>query len=287
MKNLKNKLIIGTLGIISLSMITNTVFAVTGKAKGSVRIREQANTSSEVISLASDGEKVEVLAEENEWYKVKFENKTGYMSKDYVILEGELAVNTSTEVTNNEPNQPAENIQPEEQPPIVTNETPNETEKEPENTKSLVGTQITTKKEISIRGLPHFFSNSISNISKNVKLEVIQELNKWVKVTDGNVTGWVLKVSVDEDLKDETPNTGETVPVSTNPVDTDKNEPLKTGYINSERVNIRKAPDGEAIDVALKGDKAEILEETGDWYKVNINGRESGYIAKRLVNINN
>ena len=76
MRNLKNKVIIGTLGIIGMTMISSSVVAVTGKSKGSVRVREQANSTSEVISLVSDGEKVEVLEEENGWYKVRFENKT-------------------------------------------------------------------------------------------------------------------------------------------------------------------------------------------------------------------
>ena len=63
---------IATLLFINISFAANTGKVVVETAK----LREQANADSKVLELASLGEEVEILNEEEDWYKVKYKNIT-------------------------------------------------------------------------------------------------------------------------------------------------------------------------------------------------------------------
>ena len=68
-----------------LIFFAGSVLAATGRVTGNnVRIRAKASSNSEEKSVATKNEKVEILGEEGDWYYIKFENVTGYMSKDYI-----------------------------------------------------------------------------------------------------------------------------------------------------------------------------------------------------------
>ena len=83
---------IASLLFINISFAANTGKIVVETAK----LREQANIDSKVLELASQGEEVEILNEEDtEWYKVKYKKITGYIRKDLIELENKQAANTT------------------------------------------------------------------------------------------------------------------------------------------------------------------------------------------------
>jgi uncharacterized protein YgiM (DUF1202 family) len=55
-----------------------------------LRVREEASTDSEILSLVGQGEDLTVIGEENGWYKVEVDNEEGYISGDYVTLSEKL-----------------------------------------------------------------------------------------------------------------------------------------------------------------------------------------------------
>ena len=65
---------------INMSFATNTGKITTETA----RLREKPETDSKVLELASLGDEVEILEEDNGWYKVKFKNIQGYIRTDLV-----------------------------------------------------------------------------------------------------------------------------------------------------------------------------------------------------------
>ena len=85
-----------------LAMTTGIAFASFGTAvvtSGPLRLREESNTSSDVLGMAPTGTEVELLSDaENGWYKVNFNGKVGYMSADYleVLSTGSSEVKTGT-----------------------------------------------------------------------------------------------------------------------------------------------------------------------------------------------
>lgn len=122
------------------TLISNISLAATGTVTGGeVNIRERADSKALEVSVAKKGEKVEVIGEEGNWYHIKFENVTGYISKDYVDTD----YAGSTEAPQ-EPETPVENpptletpseTKPEDNPPVENS--PEQNEQEPENNSNV------------------------------------------------------------------------------------------------------------------------------------------------------
>jgi len=308
------KKILGVLGtgFIGLTFLCNSVIATSGTVTGtSVRIREEASSSSEVISVATQGEKVNVISEEDGWYKVEFENVTGYISKDYVNTDFSETSNSNNETNtnfspndtnttseNNDNNEQPSNDKPEENNSSENNNSQSQNQM-PQTTSGNIGTKVSIITDAGVRRLPVFSSNVTSNISKGTEVIIQDELNNWIKVTDNTTTGWILKVNAFEStnssltgndnnsIQTSSPETQEpsTTPNVITEDDFIEAEAGKTGRINSDNARLREEPDGEVIDIANINSKVEILGEEGDWYKINIGDNKGCYIAKRLITL--
>ncbi len=68
------------------------------KCSTTVNFRSQPNTSSSVIASLKNGQKVSVIGVSGGWYKVTVNGKTGYISPDYLTINGGAASNQSSAV---------------------------------------------------------------------------------------------------------------------------------------------------------------------------------------------
>lgn len=57
-------------------------------------------------------------------------------------------------------------------------------------------TEFDLEETASLRNKPNFSSKIIGTIEKGTHVQVLVELNKWVKITDGTNEGWVVKQNV-------------------------------------------------------------------------------------------
>ena len=57
----------------------------------SLKVRAEANTDSEVITLVPNGERLEVIEVEGDWVKVGLDDQEGYVSAEYVEVSSELS----------------------------------------------------------------------------------------------------------------------------------------------------------------------------------------------------
>lgn len=205
--------------IIIFSIISNAVMAETGVITSTtVRLREEPNTTSDTLMLIGEDAEVEVLGEENGWYRVEYDGVTGYISSDYVSVEGESSSsnegssgteNTATAVPNNSVEELPDNTQVVENT-TGSNENNNsgtdevETPETPENTGSGDITTPTTNEETefdlannaNLRTIPSFTSSVTGTISSGTRVTVLDSLNNWVKITDGTNSGWVIRQNV-------------------------------------------------------------------------------------------
>ena len=79
-----------TAGLVLASMCIVPALAVTGTVNtgsSTLRVRSEANTESPVLDKLSHGTKVDVLSTSNGWYKISYEELTGYVSSDYLVLD--------------------------------------------------------------------------------------------------------------------------------------------------------------------------------------------------------
>ena len=301
--------------VVMLILLTSSVLATTGTVTGStVRIREKADSKSPEVSAATKGEKVEIIGEEGNWYKVKFEKITGYISKDYVDTDYSSGSSTSTTTTTQESEASNEIVQePEPETPVETtqeSEKVGETEEitqeqeNPTETQTNVTATIKTrdysenqtvnfKNDTTLRYLPNFSSRSQGTVSSDSTYIIKASLNNWVKVSNDTNSGWVLKNTI------EVSSTDNVVPEDNSSQNNDKDSSDNTtsdtstdvtqtskGKVNVDSARIRKSPDGDVLDSLSKGTEVTILAEEDGWYKISTEKYDSCYIAKRLITEN-
>ena len=200
--NIKSIIFMAIIAMASLLFINISFAANTGKViVETAKLREQANTDSKVLELASQGDEVEILSEENEWYKIKYKNITGYLRKDLVQVDNKEAANT-TNNKNETTNEASENTNEN----TITNTTENNvtsentaTEKKDEQneTEIVKNEKYKIVENIKIKVIPLISSIELEEVQKDAEVEVVEILDDWVKVkTSSEKEGWIRKEKV-------------------------------------------------------------------------------------------
>ena len=304
--NIKSIIFMTLIAIASLLFINISFAANTGKVLvETAKLREQANTDSKVLELASQGEEVEILNEEDQWYKVKYKQITGYIRKDLIELNNKEAASTNEQTKENETQNTtentventSENVQTEDNK-IVENKT-TDTNKE-ENEEEIVKNQkYKITEDVKIKVIPLISSIELDNVKKDEEVEVVEILNDWVKIkTSNEQEGWIRKEKLTT-IKEEVANTENTTEATDNAskVETSSNETqtstdtnteqtntTKTMYVNSQSVNLRQKADktSQVIKSLTLNTKVTVLSSTNGWAYVDVNGTK-GYIAENLL----
>lgn len=306
MKTLKKVLLImaTSIAIIAISNISNaTTVRVTGDT---LNVRKEASTSSDVIAMLSKDVECELLGEEGDFYKIKYQNYTGFISKQYAEIVGE---NNETDADENE----LTNIENEEttsnnqttnsEPENATNndnqsnstENGSTTENEGANTveseNNSTAIEKTLAKNTDIRILPLIYASVLENNKEDITVLVITEINGWSYIQTDEINGWVRTDKLDAgsgtNLGNESNNQkNDTDPSEQNSGNGNNSSDYKekTGYISEEYVNVRSGPSTEdkVIKILTLNSEVTITGEEGDWYKVK-SGEDEGYISKEFV----
>lgn len=306
MKTLKKVLLImaTSIAIIAISNISNaTTVRVTGDT---LNVRKEASTSSDVIAMLSKDVECELLGEEGDFYKIKYQNYIGFISKQYAEIVGE---NNETDADENE----LTNIENEEttsnnqttnsEPENATNndnqsnstENGSTTENEGTNTveseNNSTAIEKTLAKNTDIRILPLIYASVLENNKEDITVLVITEINGWSYIQTDEINGWVrtdkLNAGSGTNLGNESNNQkNDTDPSEQNSGNGNNSSDYKekTGYISEEYVNVRSGPSTEdkVIKILTLNSEVTITGEEGDWYKVK-SGEDEGYISKEFV----
>ena len=274
MKEVLNLKYIMLILVVALMIVfTNEVEASTGTVTTeTLNLRSEASTNSSVIELLNANEKLDIISEDGNWYKVEHNGKEGYVSKEYVEL--------NSEDTTNKPEQ-SENTNLSN----VTNQSAN----------IEVNTAIKLEKDTVIKILPLINSNNLGNVKAGEEITVIAKANNWIFVQTADIAGWI--INVNETIKDTDTEK------ATNIEDEDKKEPEQTGndkkedkqnetnyeqsvtkYVNASSVYLRREPstDSTIVTTLIKNTDVKVTGEVEDWYKVKFNDY-SGYIHKELL----
>lgn len=202
--NIKSIILMTAIVLASMLFINISFAADTGKVTvETAKLREKASTDSQVLDLVSKDEKVDILSEDNDWYKVKYKTTTGYIRKDLIQVENKESLgnvtneNTTKNTTNNttentqvangtnEENKTSEN---------VTNETNNTTEQSTETLNIEKNSKYKLKENVKIKVIPLISSIELDEVKKDDEVEVVEILNDWVRVRLSNQKeGWIRK----------------------------------------------------------------------------------------------
>ena len=305
MKRYKNLTII-VLMTIFLLILSGKVEATTGKINTeTARLREKPNTTSTILEQLNENDEVEILEEEDNWYKVKAnvngQKITGYVSAK--LVDAEKTTSTKVEDTANT----TDNKTTETTPEVTTN---TDTVKEEPLTDIDVSDDIKENKEYDLQQeaevkiLPIMSSNTKCKLSGKVKTVTI--LNDWCKIECDTSCGWIrtnilkklvkMEEGTTENTVEEQPTSNQEPETSASTVNnttseantanstTSVKELSKTGYVKVEGLTVRKGPSTstEAIDGLSKNDKVEITGETDGWYQIKLKG-EVGYVSAKYI----
>ena len=265
------------------------------KANGGLWLHSKKDTSySSRVTLMSNGAKVNVLEEDNSWFKVDYNGNTGFCSRNYVTTPVSSESNKALEES--KPTAPSKTVEE------------NKPKKEVETSKPA----LTTVKTASVKangGLwlhsskDSYISSRLAIMDKGEKVTILEENGDWFKVNYNGKTGFCASKylsepttyekqsesnNIEEVKKDAPSKAVESKPTA--PIKTmEENKPKKEAEISKPTLtNIKRASvkangglwlhstkDSSAssrITIMSNGEKVDILDESGSWYKVNYNG---------------
>lgn len=290
MKNIKKRILIIALFVLMIIIFPKDIFAATTGIVDTetVRMRKEATTESDIVTLLSQDFKVEIIEKEGNWYKVKYKEYTGYVSAEYIKVDNEVS----------------ENVEEKKEEKIET-QTETETEKTTEETsvvntpekKSLnVNTKYNLSKKAKLYYLPLIYSRELNTIEENEEAFIIQIVNNWAYVKIDKEFGWIRLDSFEnktevveeknEEQIEETENNEnqEAAEVQEEKKEETASQETKTMYINASNVNFRKSADksSDIIDTLSLNTEVEVLSEEDGWYKITVDGK-TGYVSASLI----
>lgn len=251
-------------------IFTTKSFAATGTiTEITVNLRKEPSTNSKKIMYVTQDDEVEVLEKVGDWYKIKFENITGYVFGKYIKVD-------DSKLTTNKKDEIAEEVNKENEEIIQIEEITIDIEK-----------SFKIKSKSDIRLIPSILSNIIYTSKKDVSINVIEQINDWSYISIDGIYGWVRTDKIYEANSVEKDKIAE----EKKEVDSKKEESVDTSkkteiaYIKYDIVNLRKKASTTATVLAkLKlNDKVIVLEKINSvWSKVEIDG-VIGYISTELL----
>ena len=250
---------------IVISLLTATIifctalcsFASTGiVTTDTLRLREEASVDASIVALLSMSDEVEILEENNGWYKVKAEVNSeqveGYVSADYIEVNEETSEENKVEEEKNDTEEKAaENTNTQEENKVMI--------------KVLsAGTKIYLTPVIN--------SIVLETISEEKQIEITSEVNGWSYITLENEKGWVRTENITEKEASETEQQN------------NNNSSQKTGYISGSSVNFREEANtsGTVISKLSRNTEVKVLSEENGWSKIEVNGTV-GFVSSSYV----
>ncbi len=261
--------------IISLIIVLMITFTLTVKATtatvtaDNLNFRKEASTDSESILKLKNGVEVEVLGEEGDWYKIKYNDYTGYIKKDYAKLN---------ETTNQNEETNENNI--------------DKKDDETKTTKTTIeGNLMTLGSNAKIRILPSINTNVLEVAKAGDKLQIISKTNHWYFVQTEEIAGWIyydenaeiIEEAVEEE-KEETVQEEVEEKQEEEKEETTSTFESVIMYVNANSIYLREGPSTEtdAITSLIRNTDVKVIGEENGWYKVEYDGK-IGYIRKDLL----
>ena len=301
--NIKSIIIIALRGVLSFVFFGKSFAADTAKvAVGTANIRKTADSNSTIVEQANKGEEVQIIEKSGEWYKVKYNNKEGYIREDLLDVKAETTTensnsdnNTSkTETENTTVEKPAEQTNTEntvsentaagtentETVSTTSAKTETETVKKVEDKTGM----YTCKQDTKLKIMPLINGLNIKDIKANETVNVLEVNNKWAYAESGVNRGWILVSKIDKVTAEQPQQPQQPTENQEEQQEQQETDLNTTMYVNSEVINLRKeaTTDSDSLARLNKGTEVIVHSNNNGWSKVTVDGKE-GYISTSLL----
>ncbi len=213
----------------------------------SLKVRKTASISSSTITSLSRNTKIETLGKENNFYKINYKGKTGYVYSSYVTI----AKSSPT--------------------PIAT----------PIATASVGKSGTVTTQHLNVRSGSGISYPVTSTITLGTKVTMYEKSNGFYKINYAGKTGYVSELYVKVTGQSST-----NVIVTAAPVSTTVDKITGIGNITASSLNIRKAAaaGSNIMGVLKRNEKVNLYGSQNGFYKIKYNG-QWGYISTTYVSM--
>ena len=272
----------------ALMTFSNTAIAKTGivyNVETGLLIRDNPSTNAKTLDSLLNGASVEVLGEEGNYYKVKYQDITGYVTKSYLKVDGEVPKTEEKKEEQKQPETKTEEKKEEKQPETKVENTTTETNTTSTTTATETKTTSSFKAKLldkaKVYVLPLVNTSKLGEIEKDKEVTVISKTGNWCYVQSESINGWIFTSRVEKvDTPVEKPAENNNNNNSNNNSNNSSTSNKKM-YVAFEYCNVREGAttDSAKVTSANHNTEVEILGKEGDWYKVNVNGK-TGYIRE-------
>ncbi|MDK0708650.1 SH3 domain-containing protein [Clostridium perfringens] len=246
-----------------------------------LNVRQAATNNSKIIGSLKGGEKVNIISENNGFYKIEFNNSYGYVYSKYISKDEtnkkdqEVKKETSKvkqeDVKNNNiaKSKKEVNVTPKAEPVVLAVRSINKTG------------IVNVSSSLNVREGASTSSKVIGSLSGNSKVTIVGEGGAFYKIEYKGSYGYVAKEYVKDVTESNNSNQGTQTPEKPSTPETTK----KTGIVNvSSSLNVRsEASTSSKVIGSLSGNsKVTIIGEEGAFYKIEYKGSH-GYVAKEYV----
>ncbi|MGL5867633.1 SH3 domain-containing protein [Clostridium chrysemydis] len=214
----------------------------------SLRVRSGAGTSHSTIGYLKNGQTISIKGKSGSWYKIDFENKTGYISEDFVkLLNGDTNQNNS-------------------------------------QSKSK-GKVINITSSLRMRSGAGTSHSTVAYLRNGQEFDILGKSGDWYKIKAEGKEGFVHKDYVKVISGNENNNNNNNTSNENKPT-TVKGQGQVVNVETALRVRSKANTSSSIKGYIYNGDKVEVLEKTGNWYKIK-KGNLEGYTSSDYIKITN
>ncbi|KIV75249.1 N-acetylmuramoyl-L-alanine amidase [Bacillus mycoides] len=285
-----------------------------------LHVRAGSSTSHDIISRVYNGQTLNVIGEENGWFKINHNGKTGYVSGEFVSKNGEktnnnvstggnnkvtadvlrvrTAPNTSSSVSGRVYEGQTLNVIGQENGWVKINHNgkvgyvsgefvssvSSNAGSSNNNTNNTVkpasGNYTVNVSSLRVRTGPSTSHTTIGSVKKGQVVQVIGEVQDWFKINYAGQTAYLSKDYVTKGGSNENTTQG-------NNQEQNNNVTVQTGgtyVVNATSLRVRTGPATyhSVIGGVLNGTKLNVVGSEGSWFKVNYQGK-TGYVSSEFV----
>ncbi|QWI75080.1 SH3 domain-containing protein [Bacillus mycoides] len=209
-----------------------------------LNVRSGAGTGHNVISKVKSGQVLQVIGQENGWFKVSVNGQTGYVSGDFVTTGGNKGTTTTVQ--------------------------------------QGTGTYTVNVSSLNVRTGPSASHTVLGSVNKGKTVQVVGEVQDWFKINFNGGTGYVSKDYVTKGGSAVSNETQQ--PTTNNNNNTTTVQTGGSYVVNTGALKVRTGPAtyNPVIGGVTNGTVLNVTGAENGWYKINHNGR-TGYVSADFV----
>lgn len=230
-----------------------------------LNLRRSATTSSQVVAYLDNGQEFNIKSKEGAWHKVEVNGVEGYLYEEYVQVIGNVT-------PANPPAAPSNNAA-----------SANNTQNTPSNTQQLQEkgqvVNVPSGLRLRLRKANNTSSAILDYLDNGQSFDIIGKSGEWYNISVKGISGYV--------YKDYVKVAQGNVTVQATPAVTQEDK-VGTVVVTGENLRFRSEPstNSAVLGYFMNGQSVRIIGTSGDWYKINYNGK-IGYAHKNYIRLVN